>query len=517
MPPSLQLWDSTGSVQISAPISTGPIDGGTTLAAVDYWLYNDKGGSLGASKAVNLRLQPKFWDGSDKLDSGAPIVDERWMQIKVSGVDKTGDASMEDQSTGWVPVGAGAPLILKDISANCGRKLTVQVVVPAGATSATEEVFLDIYTSEASVAIPFRLGTVSGPGVIPDYLDVSARRLRRGRALSATGAATVTVGKGAYVFDGVPYNRLADVVTLNQNDGNAAALTAGNSYIAVLSQVSGAGVTATKGAQAAAPVAPAIPANQIYLGKVTVAYQGGGTSIINTGNLDTTSVTYGEYLVTAGAALTVRIGAGYALTSADMQPFLGSTATLAVTDNTTNYVWLRADGTFSATATNVAPSVGALLLASVVTVSGAVTSVTDLRTWVAREVRITLRYKGNPTATGNDIDWGILEADAYLEDWTLDLGSAGVGGSGNWKHDINSRPPGTPLATAGTTVFTSEGSSDQRPTMAANAASPRISGFDHEINSFVKGTRFSFDRDVVPSGFGTAPVDEVLVLRFWKK
>src|ERR1051325_12145220 len=111
MPPSLQLWNAARSAQIVAPIVTGAIEAGTTFGPTDYWLYNDFGALLAnTSLATLLRIETVVNDGTSYRTSGYPILDQRWIQIAVAGTDNTGDSTMQNQTTGFIPVGAGAPL-----------------------------------------------------------------------------------------------------------------------------------------------------------------------------------------------------------------------------------------------------------------------------------------------------------------------------------------------------------------------------------------------------------------------
>ena len=507
--PAPQFYDATDTTLQVTGIAIS-LEVGTSNGPTTYHLWNDKGGGLNAGTLSNLRIQPMVNDGVNEVFAGFPILDEKWIKVAVSGKNNTGDSTMEDQTTGFVPVGAGAPLILKNIPKNCARFLDIKIEAPAGASALTQPTFLKCIFDEASIVIPLRLSTISSQGVIPDRLDASARRLRRGRGLTAAGTADVTIVKGSFVYDGSVTNVLQSTKTLNQNDGAGQALTAGQSYIAVLSQKSDGTVTATKGNRGAAPTAPNVPAGEIFLGKVTVNYQAGGVSIINTGNLDMTGVTYGEYLVTAGTGLTAKIGAGFAITTTDNQPFGGSTSFLGLTDNATNRVWVRPDGTFSATTTSTPPVIGAFLLATVVTAAGAITTITDVRLWVDHSINeylITLRKSGNITATANDYAYDFAPFDYVIDRVVLEIGQKGTSTSGSFKADVLTRPQGTDMSTAGTTIYTSSGTDDQRVSVAYNAANLHAEGIDHEIVSGSKGDRISASIVAVPGGITVNPQD----------
>lgn len=488
MPPYPQFYDSTSTTQISAIIAAN-VNAGSTFASVSYVLWNDKGAALSGSILTGARIRPVVFDGSAWATDGFPVLDEAWVEIRLTGIVSTGDPTMEAQTTGFTKIGANRPLVLRDIPQNCARNLDVQIVIPAGANNLTEEVHLEIVTDEASIVLPLKFGTMAGGGVLSQRLDLTARRVLSGRLLTAAGTDVVTVPKGRYTYDGTLAFRIAETLTLNQTSASGA-LAVGESYIATISQPAVGAAVATKGNRAGSPTAPAVPAGSILLGRVTVAYQGGGTSIINSGNVDTSAVVYGDYLVTDAGGLNVHVGIGQAITGSDTYTFATATSTLALTNNTTNYVWLRPDGTFSATTTSALPTQNALLLATVTTAAGAVSGITDSRKFIElplSELTPKLIYWGH-VEVGTALTWFVLDFDAILDSVDVDHGSIGSGSS--TKIDIKTAALGGLLT--GTTIYTSSGTSDLRPVTGAGTL--RTGPWtDHEVTTFVKGTRFILD------------------------
>lgn len=515
MAPKPQFYEATYTTQISATVSAS-VNAGSTVAAVTYVLANDKGAALGADTLSNARLRVEAYDGADWVTSGLPIVDEGWVKVQLTGtINNAGDANMIAQSTGYVPLGTNRTILLEDIPQNCARYLSVKIDVPAGQSTTTQEVRLVVVFNESVVTLPFRFGIIAGSGVVPARKDASLRKITRGRTLTAA-AQIVTIAKGRYVYDGTTYFRIEETVTLNQTAADGA-LAAGQSYIAVISQPQNAAAVATKGNKAASPTSPAIPAGHILLGRVTVPYDASGSSVLSNSNISTTGVTFGEYLVTAGSGLNVVIGSGSAISSEDTSPFRTTSSTLAVTDNTTNYIWLHSDGTFSATATSAVPAVGAQLLALAIASAGSVATPNDMRSFVDASITeeiITLRYMGD-AALVTDADWGVLSINGLLDTYELNVG--GKGSSGGTKVDILYRPASTLLSTAGTTIFTSSGTSDLRPRQSAagGVTTGQTKGSDHEVLSFDAGTRFSFSIVEIPT---ISPSSDIIVtLRFRKR
>lgn len=511
MAPAPRFYDATGTTEISSTISAA-VTAGSSVAAVEYELWNAKAGT--ADTLSNARLRVEEFDGTDWVTSGAPAVDEGWVKVQLTGIHNDGDADMVPQTTGYVPLGVNRTLLLEDIPQNCARIMNVRIDVPSGQSSSAQEVRLVVLYDESSVVLPFRFSTLSGGGVIPARLDAALRKITDGRTLSAASGEVVTIAKGRYTYDGTPYFRITETVTLNQTAADGA-LAAGESYIAVISQPQNSAAVATKGNKAASPTSPAVPSGNILLGRVTVAYQDGGTSIITASDINTTGVSASEYLVTAGSGLNVTIGAGSAITTADTHPFRSVASTLAVTDNAASYIWLRPDGTFSATLTSTSPETGSLLLARAGAVGGVVTSVLDYRKQVDRAITehvMTLVYWGEAGVL-NDAHWAVLPFDAYLESYRMDV--ATKGSAGLTYVDITYRPPNTAMTTAGTTIFTSSATEDNRPGIHGAGTIVGYSQKYHEVIVFDEGTRFAFDIKAI--GSGTPAKDITITLKFRKR
>ncbi|HXG58203.1 MAG TPA: hypothetical protein VNL91_04200 [Thermoanaerobaculia bacterium] len=522
MPAQPQWYDAADLVQLSDAI-VAVVGAGTVYGPDEIHLWNDLGGLLGADALRDAFIRPLVTNGSQLASEGFPILDEGWVQVAIVGQNSTGDSTMEFQTEAFTPIGGGRVLQLKDIPRNCARHIEVKIVPPANASNTASTVHLELVWDQGSIVLPVHLTTVSGQGVIPAWINQSARVLRRGRELSASGSAVVTIAKGSFAYDGAFENVPQETKTFNLTAADGA-LGVGQIYRARLSQKSDRTVTVTKSNKGADPAKPAVPAGEINLGTVTVAYQGGGTPVINPSDLDVSDVSYSEFLVLAGSGLTCRVAAGEAFSSAGTKPFSGAFATLNLVDNATNRIWLYRDGTFAVTQSDTVPSVGAQKLAHVVTAAGVITSIDHTpKTWIAaavNEERIILLLAGDLDQTITQAAIGILFADAMLEYVDFEIGSPGVGAaSGAWKVDVKYWQPGASIATAPTTIYTSSGTQDYRPQIAYNAASLRsVDNNDHEVVSFKRGTRFTVDLVAVPGGtFSDAPKHGFVVLRFRRR
>ena len=500
----------------AASTVTVTVDAGNSSATAAYDLWNDKGAAHGdATTMTGIRLVAEAWDGTAWVTSGLPCLDERWMRVRVSDIDKTGDSTMTEQTTGYVPVGAGSSLVLGDIPKNCSRELTVYVDVPAGASAGGSLPRLKLVYEEAAESTGAHQTVGSGAGVIPDWLLDGVRRITRGRAVTGSGTAAVTISAGSWAYDGVAYTALASTATLNQTAADGA-LAAGQSYKAVLSQKSDKTVTATKGNKAVSPTAPSVPANEIYLATVTVSYQVGGTSVINNSDISTASLYRGEYLVEAGTGLNVTVGAGQALTSASTHTFRGAASTVALSDNATNYIWLRIDGGFLKNTTGTAPEFGSVPLATVVTAAGAISSVTDTRTWARPYGVLTLGEAGSiNTASGVTVlDWAEIPYDCDCDEIVFSLATQASGGvpAGQTQVELMTFAEGAAVTGAGTTIYTNKGTSDQRPVIAYDATSLIARTYNHEVRRFTARQRVALYVTECTTGEATPPTDVVVTM-----
>lgn len=511
MPAQPQFWNDAKSAQISTPYVLA-INAGNSSAATSAWLMNDYGGSLGATTLQNARLRAVAFDGNTRVLSGEPALDEGWLQVSIDDIDNTGDTLMSIQKTAATPLGAGREIILGNIPKNCGRKITWQFVIPAGASNVTQDVYLEVVYDEHVIVLGRGVAVTGGTGVVPAWRDSSKRALTGGFVLSASGA-TVTVADGWYAFSGSPYFKVQETATLNQTAADGA-LTPGTSYKARLSIAAGAtSVTVTKSSKSAAPTAPALPTDHLYLGDVTVSYQSGGTSIITSANLDTSAVLYDEYHITPGSGTTVYIGGGEAILSNDTRVYHTTRTAFTVNSSGASYIWLLPDGSFTKTTTASSRPVGALRL-GVISMSGG-----SILTWLVEPYRrgfgremlerdqhiLTMRYYGPIADNLAAADWGVIHDDAFLEWYRFDTRVAGDPGGPpaqtTTKLDINGN--------GGVTLFTSQGTQDRRPAVGASGDIGNF-GSHHEVRSFLSGTKLSFDID----GQNGTAVDLLVTLAF---
>lgn len=507
-----QVYESWGGA-LAAAVTTALGPGDTV--SYSRTLANDYGSaqSAGAMTGVRLALEVKIsgvW-----RRSGHPALDDGWASLRIVDVENDGDATFGPYSTGSKRIGASADFETRDIPENCGLNFTLRWDAPSDIPTTAFDWRLVPLWDQNSVATGAKLGEARGGGVLPGWRDLSTRKVVTGREIITAGTDSITVERGTWDYDGTRGATVRSAHTLNQNDVAAAALAAGQAYIAAITQDSTGVVTVTKGAKATTPVAPALPADHIFLRYVNVDYQVGGTSIIDGADLSGTFIR-GDYYVEAGTGLSVEIHSGRALYGTSNFGFHDIVSVCSVTASITNYVWARPDGTFSATATEVAPLTGAELLCEADADGSAVTAVRRRASALGipvDEVAIEFRL-GDVSTTGTFLDYTEMPWDWDLKSIKFMAKSLSGGAAGSYKIDVNVAYEGEPSGGTHTTIYTSQGGSDdRRPSIAYNATVLSFEEEFHEVRRGNRGARISIDVDDIPAGGTLSDARVILFVR----
>jgi hypothetical protein len=110
--------------------------------------------------------------------------------------------------------------------------------------------------------------------------------------------------------------------------------------------------------------------------------------------------------LTAGTGLTLNIAAGTALINGVIQ--LKNATSIAITDNSTRYIWFKSNGTFEATSTTTPPaSMPSVFVGIVVTSAGAITKV-DKSGVVYFKSGSLIRETNDTTAPTGSVDSSII-------------------------------------------------------------------------------------------------------------
>lgn len=432
------------------------------------------------------------------LSTGLPPQDELWARARLTGQDDTDAPGQQNILTDWTPIGAWSALLVPSLLAGGVRFGEIKMRPPSTAGRVTYRWALSSIESEHSRPVPWALAAVC-QGVMPHVGDRGASLLLRGCQITASTPADdeVHVAGGAAIVRGALRTTLAAAVVLDQADGAAAALAAGESYRVTLS-IGPAGLTVTKGLKAISPKAPAAPAGEALIDQVLVRYNAGG-SVIEAADV-AGLVTYGRYYCEAGAGLQAIAHAGQAIGGGTWR-YWSARQTVPLVASSTNYLWQLSNGELDATQTPEPPETTALgPLWEIDTDATDVTELRDLRTYTRGPVvlQLTGELPGAPGEIASLLVHQALEVEAIV----CRLSDNGGGGSGQTVLD---------LEISGVTVYTSQATDDQRPAWAFDATELVDDDGIHELTQFRRGDLVTLKSSEHPTGGTPARAEAWLI------
>jgi len=484
----------------------------STLIEVDFW--NRKGGA--GDTATGLRLVLEASDGANWVRSGLPILEQLWGTAKITAVINTGDPTFGPYSTGTRRLGTNNEFEFPDLPANCALSLAIQFFAPASITDAGIDFQLVPEWDQNAKGLADKIGIV-GSGVVPTSRDIAKRCVLVGRNIVTDGSDTIIVDRGLTAREGVEVVGLQSSHVLNQNDGAAAALTAGQSYVACISQDADSVVTVTKGTKSATPSNPAIPSGDDWLAWITVPYDAGG-SAIDGSNVDAASLRRGNYLVEAGSGLNVVINSGAGIGTTSHYMWDDSKVIVPVTASVTNYIWKRPDGSGDASLTEVMPVDGSILLAEADCDGSGVTAIRQRQVplWSAlTELPLVLEL-GDVSATGDLLAWTVAPFDLEMAEIGAEAADNSGGAADAWIFDVLIADEGEPLSGTWDSVFPSFATDDQRPTLAWDATVLSAKTVYHEVRRVKRGQRIGASVVDIPAGGTLADARIVVNVRRYR-
>lgn len=485
-----------------------PLNAGELSGVQEIHVWNEKGNPSGQTAPnVFLILQTEApADPGTFLSRGVAPQDELWGRVRITGQINTGDPSFVLQATGWRVMGAYAGLLIGDLPPDCAAVIEVAMQPPGTALELSWAWRLSALRDEYSRPLPPAVGRLA-PGVLPLVGTDSAYALLSGHAVTPTSPADdqVHVAPGLAVLSGAVDGAITQDVTLDQDDGSAATLGAGESYKAAITRAAG-GATVTKGDKGADPAEPTPPPDEPLLAVVTVHHQAGGTSEIEAADIDTSRTAFGRFHAEPGSTGTkLRISAGEAVAGETWRVRDGWIE-VDLVDDDSNWIWLLATGLLEVTQTAVPPEPDALLLWEADVATGALTELRDRRTYAGRHVVLSLRGDFPASAPALVEDLMVGHELLHLEAVTLRASDNGGGSSGETVAD---------LEVDGTTVFTDQGTEDLRPRVAFDAAAGDLQEPSpaHQVTTLRRGDVLGFHIDVEPTGGSPARVELSLLCR----
>lgn len=448
---------------------------------------------------VESPLSPGTW-----LAEGLPPQDELWGRIRCVGEDNAAEPTWRAPRTDWMPFGAWSGLLLPSIPDGCAALLEWAQQPPSSAEIETYRWGLTALYREHARPVPPALTRVDR-GVLSGIGDGASTFVLRGLEVSASAVpdAQVHVAAGLWAVRGRLLGDVGRSVTLDQTDGAAAALAAGESYLALVSRgVAAAAPTVTKGAKALAPVAPAPPADEKVIAEVRVEHQVGGTSVIEAADV-TARPAAGRFAARAGAGLQVIVSPGEQLAAATWRYDAVGERQIGVADDDTSYIWITGDGLLDATQDAEPPSPTAQLIWEADAAGGAVVALRDRRRYVGGEVVITLRGVA-PGAPGLVDDLLLEHTELVLEEVVFRLSDHAGASAGETIAD---------LEVDGATIYTDHATDDRRPRLAWDAADLVDRAAVHQVTTLRRGSLLAFHLAALATGAAPARAELHLVCR----
>ena len=387
----------TDNTTLATALAFGPTAAGATSATqiLHFWLNKGTpGGSIS-----NLTLQAV--DPATGLDSGLDWLDQSWLEARVNGGANPGaDPTFISLTTDWYRLGDSALLPLPNLPGNCAYYVELRLHPPLIGGTPTESVNFQLVANYNESALNLTGGLSDlGQGIVTGVGDRTVTEWVEAPTVLATGTpdAYVHVAKRWWVYQGISLRTYAtDALLFNQNDSAVAALTTGHEYQALISQPPSAGTAdvasvVTKGvlSTTGTSVLPALPAGNLLIATVLVAYHASASVILQT-NI-TVFAAGGRGKPSIGTGLTVNVCALRAIMPG-ARIINRSARVVTVTGNAspiTSYIWLGGTDTFTVVPTSATPPfAGALPICKCVANATTVTSVTDLRTFYEPSARL---------------------------------------------------------------------------------------------------------------------------------
>lgn len=467
--PAIQLYDATDTTVITS-LAFGTVAPGTPTAAQPVNVWNDNGGVLGSDDAngVIVRVLARVTgSGAAPVASGLEILDRNGVEVRVVGV----SSGVNGSTTPWQAAGATAFPVLPNIPSDEKVELEVRCNLPVAAEGVQVDLFIRVERTRSEYVGDDGLGDGLELG-LGDPARQDVLRLSGPIAPAGSPDDTVTLPDVAWLHQGNVHALLTSVVTLDDEDVNTDTLATDEAYFAVYTLGDGV-VTETKGVKNDAPLTvddrPTPPAGERVLGWVERNFDG----VIESTDI-TMAVEQPDGFGTNDTSLTPSFGPGVArIAGYRVRTTVPSAVTLSPNDET--WVWALQDGTLAQTDTAAPPDTDAraLPLWKVTTDGSGITALEDLRDFYdALSVPVSLHWTGAEAAEyrawanpfGAPLFLRPVAGAMRLEAWEVaDTGGGGAvddlqvdielyDGAGTW-----------------TSLFTSSGSDDRRPTVDVEA------------------------------------------------
>lgn len=478
--PNLEWRDDADVLIGGAQHDFGKVAPGASATLVEQRLYNDFA-EVGVDDARDLLLvvQARIQGSTEWKIASVDLLNRRAFQIRQI------ESRSIAVSEAFVPSGAGISQVLEDLSSGERHVFEFRVDPPAGASEVITEFKIAVaFITTQAVAHPF----ATDPGI---HRGIGTGKvtaiLSRSEAIAVSGTDTFEWPDFSWIYQGIPVVVLDHDETITEVDGSAVALSAGESYI-FLAVLDGTTTTIVKGDLAVSPTfelnAPTVPEGNRLLGHGERFDDGDAVSMTFT-SLDELPDFFA--VTTSGLTATVSRSGGPMIVDGSLKD--STTANSAdLTASSTNTVQVVPDGSVGVTLDGSLSQDGAQFLADIVTDGSAETSRVERRRWAGRRELITFTFGSSPTGTTTLVWVNPYDRALYIRSDMLRLMLDAVPGAGDVKADLFIRVDDG----ARTTIFTSFGSDDRRPTVTNGDGSAINEGLP-EVLKIGTGTALECD------------------------
>lgn len=466
---NLKLYTDDGATLVTDITFTGVTPGTRSSGQTFRVVNDDSGGTVDPATDPYLVHKQRDTVTDEPLLRGLRAVDERWLEVEATG---TSSADVSQPPTGIEPIGRGRVLPLVSLPSGAWVEVVVYYHPPTGAPEGSVRLTLDAETTPAW-SVDQGHSESDRDGIIAGIGDGLHTELVIGGTLTATGTPDEFVNHPdvAWVHEGIPQVLLAGAIEFDDVDASAATLGAGEAKWERLSLGAGPGFTQTPSDKFATGSAdpddvPAVPEGEIDCGYVLV------DDTLAIDNADITSRLWAGRAQPAASSLILTVGSFKArVDNALIRRTARPTITLPGSEAAVS-VWVLPDGNLAYTDDGSKPDPRALLLYTVPTDVSSITlaSLVDYREPIG-PVPVPVVLTWDATLTNGLKARGVWPLArpgkiriprGVIYRWH-DAGAGNSAGIAKADVDVN-----------GTTIFTSSGSIDRRPSLEHDS-SPLLS------------------------------------------
>lgn len=483
---AFEWWNEDDTVLL-APASEGGIGftfndviGGTPTAVQEFHFRNNSGQD---EEGLTIQILCRKTNLDQFVSQDEEFVENKYLQARIKG------------TSAWQSMGPGSELLIDELLDGEQSEIEVRIVSLDSTQVASYQVKFRV-NRKPYIELGSGFFETVGNGVVSGLGDATRSFLMNfSNVLENPGGAddSVLVPKILGSILGIGSALQEDLVSIGTTDFNGDTPVSAEKFISSL-VFDGSSIVVTKGIKDNDPVKPT-PSDGFLLAWVTQDASG------NIEDADIENVWYLDRFEATESILDITIHRGIGHVDNHLV-YHNKSSQFSLTDDSTNYVFLRKDRNFTINTTGENEQGRDLLLYEYDTVAGAIVAKRDRRPFIGIEIeKIDIKLSGSPLVVSSK-DYGHYASNRIGYITKIVVNCIGGTGTGGTKVDINKSTNGVAFSS----IF---GDQDLRPFIAG--------GEEYDINAFptdVKidmNSRFEVEVDEVP---GTTSPTVLLVTLF---